>query len=92
MHEKKDLSTDIDMIIYSYIFGINIAIYKYVNDVTDIEYIHSLIYDENNLNNPLMMLAFTIPGESNIISNKENKSLINEKLAKFNLIYPKKRF
>ena len=56
MDKNECWDKDIEITISSYIFGINIAIYKYSNDKNNLEYINSYILDNNNLDSPLMTL------------------------------------
>ena len=70
MKELNIWATDLDILISSFVFRLNIAIYKYSEDNTNIEFVNSFIY-EDNLNIPFMVL-------------------VNENLAHYNLIYPKR--
>ena len=56
LQKKSNWATDIDIIISCFIFGINIAIYKYSDDKKNLEYVKSFVYDERNMNNPTMVL------------------------------------
>ena len=70
MNKNPDLVTDIDIIITSYIFGINVAIYNYSFDKENLEYINSFIYEDNS-NNPLMILKLENFNDYNIIFPKK---------------------
>ena len=50
-------SNDIEVTISSYLFCMNISIYLFSNDRANFEYVYSYIFDENNINNPLMILV-----------------------------------
>ena len=90
MDNNKYLATEIDIIISCYIFSINIIIYRFIDDITKIEYIDSYIYEDNNLDIPLMLLGLYVPGDYK--QGEPYKCLMNEKLAHFNLVYPKREF
>ena len=44
------------MMISSFIFGINIVIYRYINDRNNLEYIKYFLYEKNNIENPKMII------------------------------------
>ena len=57
MEKNINWSSDIEITICSYLFCVNIAIYSYCNDGMNYEYVNSYLYDENNLNYPLMIMS-----------------------------------
>ena len=71
--------TDIELMISSLIFGINIATYRYINDRNNMEFINSFIYEENNLDNPSMILINDNINHYNLIFPKKETKRNNIK-------------
>ena len=67
MDKKSIWAPDIDFLISSFIFGLNIGIYKYTDDKQNIEYTNSFIYEDNNLGNPTMILIKDNTNHYNLI-------------------------
>jgi len=57
MEKNVNFSNDIDMTISSFLFSINIAIYKYSEDRNNLEYKFSYLYELNNSEHPMMILV-----------------------------------
>lgn len=67
-------SKHLEIIISCFIFCINISIYTYLTDKTEIEYLSSYIYEENNINIPTMILIKEGNEQYNLIEYiKENE-------------------
>ena len=56
MDKNSYWSNDIDITVCSFLFNINIALYKYSDDKNNLIYIYAYIYDEDISNYPLMIL------------------------------------
>lgn len=52
----KAWATGLDITVSSFLFDINIAVYKNTQDFSGIEYIHLFTYEDRNLSKPLMIL------------------------------------
>ena len=56
VNKNNDWSEDIELTICSFVFEMNIAIYKYTEDRKKLQFIKSYIFEENNINNPTMIV------------------------------------
>lgn len=54
--KDEDLATDIDIMVSSFLFCLNIAIYKYSDYKKSLEYLNSYIYENNTTYIPIMIL------------------------------------
>ena len=56
MEKSQTWAVDLDITIASFLFGINIAIYKFNNNRNYIHYLNIFSYENNSSQNPLMLL------------------------------------
>ena len=84
----KNLPNDkyIDILLSSFLFCLNISIYKYSNDKLNLENLYSFIYEENienSLNKPLMVLIYEGSEHFDLVSSKklldEHNNIIKNK-------------
>ena len=54
--KSNDWAEDIELMITSFIFELNIAIYHYSEDKKNLNYVKAYIYEYNTINNPSMIL------------------------------------
>ena len=67
MDNNRDWATDLDILITCFIFELNIGIYKYGEDKDNLEFVNSFVYEDNNVNNPTMLLIYENLNHFNLI-------------------------
>ena len=56
MEKTQTWAVDLDITVASFLFGINIAIYKFNNNRNYIHFLNTFSYENNSSKNPLMLL------------------------------------